>query len=109
MAFHAVRDIGQIIRTSRQKFGAQTGLRYRSLILAGIETLAENPVQRTARSHNDILGGAWLYHLRHVRQAGPARIQTPRHLIAYTFDDETVRVQRILYDAMDLPRHLSGR
>lgn len=87
-------------------FGPLAAIRYRDLILAAIERLAEEPSQRTSRTHKNVSGGAALFHLRHVHQAGPVIIRNPRHLVAYTFDAQVLRVQRVLHDAMDLPRHL---
>lgn len=96
------------MRTSQKAFGGVAALRYRDLIIAGIAVLAEQPAQRAAKTHEDVRSGAWTYHLRLLRQA-PPQIGRPRHLIVYTYDDEFLRVLRILHDAMDLPRHLSIR
>lgn len=84
-------------------------LRYRSLIIKAIETLANEPVQRTAKTHKDVSGGAWIYHLRHARQPTMPTVRSPRHVIAYVFDAEVITILRVLHDAMDLPRHLQGR
>ena len=104
-----MRDINGIIRYSRKTFGDEAALLYRSLVLIGIETLAKEPVQRTAKTNKNVRGGAWVYHLRHVRQPGPSVVQRPRHVIAYVFDAEVITIIRVLHDAMDLPRHLRGR
>lgn len=109
LAPQAARDITDITRASRRKFGDNAALRYRSLILAGIEALADEPAQRTAKTHEDVNRRAWVYHLRHTRQIATPRIRTPRHLIVYSFDDEWLRVIRVLHDAMDLPKQMSGR
>ena len=68
-----MRDINGIIRSSRKTFGDEAALLYRSLVLIGIETLAKEPVQRTAKTNKNVRGGAWVYHLRHVRQPATKR------------------------------------
>lgn len=102
VAPQARRDIIDIARTSRTTSGDEAAVRYRNLIIAGIASLAEEPAKRAAKTHEDVLGGAWTYHLRFFRQL-PPRVRRPRHLIVYTYDDEFMRVIRVLHDAMDLP------
>ena len=108
VAPQARRDIVDITRSSRTLFGDAAALRYRDLIIAGIATLAEDPAKRAAKTHEDVLGGAWTYHLRLIRQS-PPRVRRPRHLIVYTYNSEFLRVIRVLHDAMDLPRQAANR
>ncbi|CAN5410459.1 type II toxin-antitoxin system RelE/ParE family toxin [soil metagenome] len=108
VAPQARRDIVEITQASRKAFGDAAALRYRDLVIAGIGALAEQPAQRAAKTHEGVRSSAWTYHLRLFRQT-PPRIRKPRHLIVYTYDDEFLRVLRVLHDAMDLPRQLSNR
>ncbi len=34
------------------------------------------------------------------------RVQNPRHIVAYTFDSDTLRVLRLLHDSMDISAQL---
>lgn len=105
----AERDIADIHRHSRREFGKAAAHRYRALIALGIDTLAEDPFQRTARNHAGLLGGAKTFHLRHVRQTEAVKVGHPRHLLVFAHDERTIEILRVLHEAMDLPRHVSTR
>jgi plasmid stabilization system protein ParE len=101
--------VDDIFRQSRRAFGEEAATRYRLLIAAAFRELTENPERPAARIDVGPTETTWLYHLRHVarRQSG-ARVASPRHVIAYRFDDSQVRVLRVLHDAMDIHAHLKG-
>lgn len=106
VARHARRDIETLLWESHSRHGARAANRYRRLINAALADLRQDP-SRPASS--PVEGTAlWLYALRISARRLPAayRVNAPPHVIAYRFDDQRVRIVRVLHEAMDLPRHL---
>ncbi|MEM1223231.1 MAG: hypothetical protein AAGH40_10730, partial [Verrucomicrobiota bacterium] len=70
--------------------------------------LAKNPRRPEVRRHDR---GVYIFHLRHCIKQSSVRgvgVRTPRHFIAYRVQPSgTLEIVRILYDAMDIDRHLS--
>lgn len=103
----AEQDFVQIIRTSLRDFGRPASIRYKELMSVAIQQVAQNPERHGSRAFEK---GVRLYHLRHVSKQASVDgivVRKPRHFIAYRVAESgTLQIVRILYDVMDLERHL---
>jgi toxin ParE1/3/4 len=104
----AEADFEEILRSSADRFGEVAAHRYRRLIQQAYADLQFDPERPTARRFRGALPALYVYAIRHSRTRLPLseRVGSPRHLIAFRFDNERVQIVRILHDSMDLPRHL---
>jgi plasmid stabilization system protein ParE len=84
--------------------------RYALLIKTAYRDLLDNPERPGARCSPDVSVTQYLYHLRYTRNRPPPgmRVQNPRHIVAYTFDSDSLRVLRLLHDSMDIAAQLEG-
>jgi toxin ParE1/3/4 len=100
-------DFVRIMRTSLRDFGQPASIRYKELMSQAMRQVAQNPEQHGSRAFEK---GVRLYHLRHLTKQASADgiiVRKPRHFIAYRMTSSgTLEIVRILYDAMDLERHL---
>lgn len=103
----AENDFAQIMRTSLRDFGRPASIRYKELMSQAIRQVVQNPERHGSRAFEK---GVRLYHLRHAAKDASVEgeiVRKPRHFIAYrATTPETLEIVRILYDAMDLERHL---
>jgi len=100
--------VDDLLFQSASRFGESAAERYRQLIDCALRDLLANPTPLTARSLPQISNSPLVYHLRHARNRVPpgARVQNPRHFVAYTFDADTLRILRLLHDSMDVAARL---
>ncbi|RYG77220.1 type II toxin-antitoxin system RelE/ParE family toxin [bacterium] len=98
----ARRDIVDALQTSRNEFGERKATEYDQLVQLSLREIAMNPTGVRSRPREDLAPAARTMHIaRHGRNA--------RHLFVYVIEPNgTVRVLRLLYDSMDLKRHLTG-
>lgn len=107
LAARAKREIGGILRSTLKDFGSAALDRYRLLFEAALRDLGDD-AERPGVVSGPLADGARLYHLRHSKgHAFGEPVGRPRHLIAFKVDGDTVRVMRVLHDAMDLPARLT--
>jgi toxin ParE1/3/4 len=113
LSAQARQDFRQLLIWSERQFGAAARARYRILVLAALQDLASDPLRRGSRESPGEAGlGYRLYHLkwsrrRSLEQGGGVR--SPSHFIAYReLAGGVLFVQRILYEAMDLPKAFAG-
>ncbi len=104
----ARRDAALALKDSRAKFGAIARARYALLIKTAYRDLLDNPERPGARCSPDLSATEYLYHIRYARNRPPPamRVQNPRHIVAYTFDSDTLRILRLLHDSMDIAARL---
>jgi plasmid stabilization system protein ParE len=93
-------DIAEVLSHTFEKFGARQYDRYEALIHEALDHLIAFPKEGIAApSLPGYLGF-------HIRQPG----RRARHRFLYAVEpDGTVFVLRLLYDGMDVPRHLPPR
>ena len=105
VGLQAEAEFRAILRHSHQTFGPVIRNRYRLLIEQAWLDLCADPRRPGVKS---LRGDLHLYALRFSARRVPApnRIASPRHLIAFRYDDETVEIVRLLHDSMDLPGRL---
>jgi toxin ParE1/3/4 len=93
-----------------ETFGRTTARNYEQLIRQAFRDVGEDPTRAAARRFDDEDPPLWAYHLTYSRPRTSAlqRIGQPRHLLIYSFDEHSVEILRVLYDAMDLRKHVRG-
>jgi toxin ParE1/3/4 len=110
LAAAADADIIAILERSESEFGPAARRRYEQLLAAALRDVSEAPERPGSAARPELGNDIRSWHLRlsreRARMAGDS-VRRPRHLILYTvIDDATVGVLRVLYDAMELHRHL---
>ena len=101
----AEADLREIMRWTRRQFGAAQATAYGQLLRDALKALEAGPNIVGARRRDEI--GAGYRTLRIARNRRRAR-----HFILFRVvgpvEERVIRVVRILHDAMDPARHLSG-
>jgi toxin ParE1/3/4 len=94
----AKRDIVEILRYTRERWGRRQAQQYRELIRQAFHTIAQNPDCGPPRF--DVVLGVRGYH---IRQPG----KRARHVVFYRIGPSgLVEIVRVLHDSMDFDRHL---
>ena len=101
----ALEDQRRILVRSRRAFGARTHLAYEALIRRALRALCADPMRAGVVADDDLQAGVQLFHIRHMRTRGASPMR-PRHIIAFTYDDTTLTVLRVLHEAMDVRARL---
>jgi toxin ParE1/3/4 len=101
----AEADLRQIVRWTRRRFGAAQATAYGRLLRDGLNALEAGPNIIGARRRDEIGVGYRTLHIARNRRRA-------RHFILFrvvgSAEERIIRVVRILHDAMDPARHLSG-
>lgn len=107
VAEEAQADIVEIAQWTERIFGPAAAERYSSLIEQALADLTTSPTRLGAQESKRAAETLWTYHLNLSRDrvVGP-RVQTPRHLLLYRFDQQTLTLLRVLHERRDLPRHI---
>ena len=103
-------DIAAILSTTTETFGAEARRRYEKLLVVALRDIASDPKRIGVKQHPECGEGVWSYHLRHSRDRARHDgfvVRSPRHLILFReVEPELLGVGRVLYDAMEIERHL---
>lgn len=95
----AKRDIADILRFTRDRWGKPQARLYRELIVQALEAIAADPMCGSERFA--VRAGLRGYHLK--RGGEPAR-----HIVFYRVSSAgDIEVIRVLHDSMDFTRHLT--
>lgn len=89
----AEEDFEYILGYTLERWGAKKYFEYEKVLLDGFRAISEDPRCNRSKARPDLFEGAYLY-------------PVARHYLLFTVLDETVTVERILYQGMDLARHL---
>ena len=96
-------DFGQILRWTVDQFGEAQARLSAETMSAALNDLSSGPAIPGATRREDILKGIFTLHVARKGRKG-------RHFIMFRVgraaDGEVIEVLRLLYDAMDLQRHL---
>jgi plasmid stabilization system protein ParE len=99
----AQADIEGILRHTAERFGAAQARRYEGLVAAALVRLRGGPDAPGVRRRDDLSAGI---RLLHIGQRG----RSARHFVVFRVVEDhgksIIRVLRVLYDAMDLARHV---
>lgn len=100
LASAAQQDYSQIIEFTIDRFGEQQAALYETLMAEALIDIADDPQCAGSRSRDEILTGLRSYHIARRGKRG-------RHFILYRVTSEhIIEVVRILYDGMDLEKHI---
>lgn len=103
----AERDLQDIFLWSETEFGNSAADRYEALMAQALADVGENPYRSGAKHREDILSGAYTYHLAFSRDhVLENRVKSPRHFLVYRVIANRVEILRILHDSRDLDRHI---
>lgn len=103
LSIAAERDFTKAVEKSVEKFGPRQGAIYRETLLAAIAALRDGPNVPGSIGHGEVRPGLRVLHVARGGRKG-------RHLIVCRSTGETtIRVVRILHDAMDIARHVVSR
>lgn len=89
----AEQDLAGIFDFTLERWGQGQLADYRDLLDAALNRLVRDPFCRGTRQRDELFPGCRSFHVG-------------RHLILYRVKGDAVEVARVLYDAMELERHL---
>lgn len=98
-------DIKSIRDYSRRTFGPGAQRAYGVLMQRAFNLLRTNPTRPNVHYRDDLTDKPYLFHLRHARKRGLSP-KEPRHILVFSFDDETLTILRVLHDAMDVAEQM---
>lgn len=103
LAAAAEADFDRIVEWTSRQFGTAQAGAYAEMLLAIVDALHAGPDTIGVRARNDL--GAGVFSLHAARRGRRAR-----HIMVFCCDTgggrKSVRILRILHDAMELRRHL---
>ncbi|TCL96495.1 toxin ParE1/3/4 [Rhizobium sp. PP-WC-2G-219] len=106
----AEADIVDILAWTHDHFGTKARLRYERLIATALRNVAIDPDRLGCIKRLELGQGVRSYHLRHCRDQARHEsgiVRRPRHFLLYRPEGAgIIGVGRVLYDAMELERHL---
>ena len=93
-------DFANIVKWTAENFGARQSRVYQKTLVQAIGELAEGPDVAGCKAQDEIMPGLLTIHVaRHGRRGS--------HFLMYRVAPKTaIEIVRILYDRMDLQRHL---
>ena len=89
----AEEDFESILQSTLERWGRDQYFIYEAKLLSAFAAISADPNCLTSKARNDLHKGARLY-------------PVGRHYLLYASLEETVVVERILYQGMDLLRHI---
>lgn len=105
----AQSDLVDILAWSQEHFGASARTRYQSLIVSAVRDLAAQPNRPGSTGRPELGEGVRSWHLRLSRERARTAtgiVRHPRHFLIYQVQDGHLVIGRVLYDAMELERHI---
>ncbi|RJF89508.1 type II toxin-antitoxin system RelE/ParE family toxin [Oleomonas cavernae] len=106
----AREDIVELLAWTDEHFGELARLRYERLLATALRDVAADPERPGSIKRPDLGEQVRSYHLRHSRERARHEsgiVRNPRHFLLYrAVRSGVIGVGRVLYDAMDLERHL---
>ncbi|MGE8113805.1 type II toxin-antitoxin system RelE/ParE family toxin [Pseudomonas sp. NPDC086566] len=108
IAAQAQIDIADTLRFTQMRLGESVNGRYKDLLQATFQSLADDPLHIDSTLRDDISSGLRSLHLGfHVLKMTDGRIIRPRHIVFYrTGENQVVEILRVLHDAMEVSQHL---
>lgn len=106
----AQADIIEILAWSQERFGLQARMRYERLLTTALRDVAAEPRRPDSISRSELGESVRSYHLRHSRERARHEsgiVRHPRHFLLYRAARiDLIGIGRVLYDAMEIERHL---
>lgn len=103
-------DAVAILAWTDEQLGLETARRYSRLLGQAYADLCKDPDRPGVTQPPQLEPGIRLYAIRHSlpRLTREDRLRTARHVVAFTFDSDELKVARLLHDSMDIPARLHG-
>ncbi|MGI6247740.1 MAG: type II toxin-antitoxin system RelE/ParE family toxin [Pseudochelatococcus sp.] len=106
----AQADIIEILAQTHERFGELARLRYEYLLVTALRDLAADASRIGSISRPELGDDVRSYHLRHSRDRARHEsgiVRRPRHLLLFRLArPDLIGIGRVLYDAMEIERHL---
>ncbi|WLD96314.1 type II toxin-antitoxin system RelE/ParE family toxin [Agrobacterium leguminum] len=106
----AQADIIEILAQTHERFGELARLRYEYLLVTALRDLADEPYRIGSIERPELGDDVRSYHLRHSRDRARHEsgiVRRPRHLLLFRLArPDLIGIGRVLYDAMEIERHL---
>lgn len=106
----AQADIVEILTQTHERFGEMARLRYEYLLVTALRDLAGEPGRIGSIERPELGDNVRSYHLSHSRDRARHEsgiVRRPRHLVLFRLARPgLIGVGRVLYDAMEIERHL---
>lgn len=106
----AKADIVEILAWTQERFGQKARLRYERLLATALWDVAAKPQRAGSVSRFELGENVRSYHLRYSRDRARFEIgivRHPRHFLLYRVTKpDLIGIGRVLYDAMEVERHL---
>jgi len=110
LATAAQADLIDIFVWTHENFGEQARLRYEALVVTALRDIAAAPERVGSIKRPELGEGVRSWHLRLSRDRErhvSGIVRRPRHLLIYRLESDVVAIGRVLYDGMELSRHLN--
>ena len=108
----AESDIVNVLAWSEETFGEAARRRYERLLITALRDVAAEPGRPGSVAHPMLGDGVRSWHLRDSRERvrdADGIVHRPRHFLLYRpLRPGLIGVGRVLHDAMDISRHLTG-
>jgi toxin ParE1/3/4 len=109
----AEEDIIHLLAYTHDRFGEIAHRRDEALLVAGLRDIASGVEGPGSVARPELGYAMHSYHLRHSGERArtmPRRVDRPRHPLLYRVAHPgLIRVGRVLYDGMEVERHLPGQ
>jgi toxin ParE1/3/4 len=100
----AQADLGDLLSTSLERWGAGGRTRYAALIATAIRAVAARPTGPMTRARDELMPGIRSFHVRHARR--DRGVKTPVHVVYYRrVRSDLIEIVRVLHERMDPSRH----
>jgi toxin ParE1/3/4 len=106
----AQADIVDLLAQTQERFGELGRLRYERLLVTALRDLAVDPDRIGTVRRPELGDNVCSYHLRYSRDRARHEsgiVRRPRHLLLFRLTRfDLIGIGRVLYDAMEIERHL---
>lgn len=103
----AKRDLDKILDYTEDHYGRNHAKNYLGLIQQAFKDLENNPLRAGTVDRSKIHTGFRTWHIALSKTRAGSPIKSPRHMVLYfVLTGKKVVISRLVYDGMDLKRHL---
>lgn len=107
LARPAQLDLGRILSTSAERWGAAGRPRYAAVLADAMRQVATEPDGPLTSRRPDLRSGIRSFHVRHARRSAAAQVRRPVHVLYYRVAKEgVIEIVRVLHERMEPSRHL---
>jgi len=110
LARPAQLDLGNILATSAERWGAEGQQRYAAVLADAMRQVADEPQGPLTKNRTELRSGIRSFHVRHARRASDAaKVRRPVHVLYYRVAPRgVIEIVRVLHERMDPSRHLDN-